>query len=118
MCGATGINSQERGPNHLLILFKAQRKPSQFVLFCFVLFLQRLTSVGNRIISDPEMWRIWILSLAFENANLQCKLMITPLKARSALIEEWIRDTTNTGSHLYDANWIGEVTSKNLKWRW
>ena len=41
--------------------------------------------------------------------------MITPLKARSALIEEWIRDTTNTGSHLYDANWIGEVTSKNLK---
>ena len=55
MCGATGINSQERGPNHLLILFKAQRKPSQFVLFCFVLFLQRLTSVGNRIISDPEM---------------------------------------------------------------
>jgi hypothetical protein len=42
-------------------------------------------------------------------------MMITPLKARSALIEEWIRDTTNTGSHLYDANWIGEVTSKNLK---
>lgn len=50
-------------------------------------FLKRLTSAVNRIVSDSGVRQILIKSLAFENANSDCKRVIRPLKARSAPID-------------------------------
>lgn len=54
---------------------------------------------------------MWIESLAFEMLIQNVKRGLDQ-KARWALIKEPIRDSTDTGSHIYDANWV-EVTSKN-----
>ena len=37
------------------------------------------------------------------------------LKARSAPLEEWIRDTFNTESHDHDEAWIGQVISRDMQ---
>ena len=47
-------------------------------------FLQRLIKALNTGITDPEARRLILESLAFENANLDCKKIIGPLKSRSA----------------------------------
>ena len=60
--------------SHLLKLDKAQRKP--------------LTSTVNRMIPASEVRQKTIESLAFENANAQCKRVIRPLKARSVFLKE------------------------------
>ena len=73
----------------------------------------RLTSAVDRIASDPEGIKTLVESLAFETVNLECKRVIRALKTRSAPIEEWIKDTADLGSHVYDANIIGEVISKS-----
>ena len=39
-------------------------------------FLQRLAMAVHRAVSDPEVRRQLILSLAFDNANLECKRML------------------------------------------
>ena len=75
------LKNQERDISHLLKLCKAQKKLS-------MVFLQRLISAVNRIVSDSEVRKILIESLAFENANSECKRMMRPLKARSAPIDE------------------------------
>ena len=52
--------------------------------------------------------------MAFENANTQCKRILRPLKARSAPIEDWIRETINVD--LYDNdNLIGEFISRGTR---
>ena len=45
--------------------------------------------------TDSEARRVLIESLAFENANLECKKILGPLKVRSAPIDEWILHTMN-----------------------
>lgn len=81
----------------------------------FNYFLQRLTSVVNRIISDSEVRKILIEFLAFKKANLECKWAIRPLKARSALKDQEIRNLADIGSHIYDATLIGKVFPISLK---
>ena len=39
---------------------------------------------------NPEAKHVLIESLAFENANLECRKTLGPLKVRSAPIDEWI----------------------------
>ena len=56
-----------------------------------------------------------IESLAFENANAECKEVIRPLRARSASIDEWIRYTADVGSRLPDMTVIGEAATRHLK---
>jgi len=85
------------------------KKPS------LIFFLKRLTSGVNRIVSDSEVRKILMESLAFKNTNPECKGVIRPLKARSAPIDEWIRNTADIGSHVYDATLIGEEISKTIK---
>ena len=41
-------------------------------------------------------------SLAFENDNSEYKRVIRSLKERSAPIDEWIRDTADIGSHIFE----------------
>ena len=78
----------------------------------FTDFLQRLTSAVNRTVPDSEARRIIIESLAFENANAQCKRILRPLKARSAPIEDWIRETINVNLYDNDDNLVGELLSR------
>lgn len=52
------------------------------------------------IVSESEVRQILIESLVIENANLECKRVIRPLKARWAPIEEWIRNTTDIEPHI------------------
>lgn len=63
------------------------------------------------MISDLKIRQILIESMAFKNANSECKKVIRPLKARSVAIDEWIIKTGDTGSHTYDNTWTGEVIS-------
>nr|CDQ07277.1 Bm11540 [Brugia malayi] len=65
----------------------------------FTNFSQRLTSAVDRSISDPLARKALIESLAFENANTECKEAIRPLRARSVPIDEWIRNTIDIRPH-------------------
>ena len=67
------------------------------------------------MIQNSEARQITIQSLAFENANSQCKRISRPLKARSAPLEEWIRDTNNIKSYDHDDAWVGEEISRGLR---
>lgn len=50
----------------------------------FTDFMQRLTSVIGRNISDSLCRKALIETLALENANAECNEVITPLKIQSA----------------------------------
>ena len=80
----------------------------------FTDFLQRLTSGVNRIVSDSEVRQILIKSLTFDNADSESQRVIRSLKARSALLDTWIRNMADIGSYIYDATLIGEAISKRI----
>jgi len=61
-------------------------------------FLQRLTSAVERSVSDTAARKATVESLAFENVNTECREGIRPLRARSASVDEWIRQTADIGS--------------------
>ena len=67
-----GFRSQERGLSHILGLNRAKEP--------FTDFLQRLTKAVQIRVTDPEARRVLIESLAFENANLECKKILGPLR--------------------------------------
>ena len=78
--------------------------------------LYRLTSAVDRMISDPDVGQILIESLALENANVECKRIIRPLRTRSAPKEEWIRHIIDIAPHTSNVDtWIGALLSKNIK---
>lgn len=78
------------------------------------IFAKKWTTVVNRILKDTEVREILIETLAFKNANSGCKRRNRPLMAKSALIDEWIRKTTDIGSHIYKVILIGELISKKF----
>lgn len=47
-----------------------------------------------------------IETLAYENANTKCKIVIRQLKAWAAPVDDWIRNATHIGSHECHANII------------
>ena len=49
-------------------------------------------------------------TLAFKNANAQCKRILRPLKARSAPIEDWIREKINVDLYDNDDNLIESLS--------
>lgn len=51
-------------------------------------FLQRLTKAVQIAATDPEPRLVFIISLALEHANLECKRILRSLKVRSAPIDE------------------------------
>ena len=53
-------------------------------------FLQRLTRAVQIGVTDPEARCIIIESLAYENASIECKRILGPLKIRSAAMDESI----------------------------
>lgn len=77
----------------------------------FTDFLQRLGSAVDRSVSDPLARKALIESLAFENANAECKEAIRPLRARSALKYEWVRNTVDIRPPSPDRAFIGEAAT-------
>ena len=67
------------------------------------------------MIPNSEARQIIIGSLAFNDANSQCKMIIGPLKARLAPLEEYTQDIIITESHDHDGAWIGKVISRGLR---
>ena len=66
--------------------------------------------------TDLEARQGLIESLAFENANLECKKILGPLKIRLAPMEEWILHTMNIETFDYNTeSWLGEAISKGMK---
>jgi hypothetical protein len=53
--------------------------------------------------------------LAFENANTESQRAVRSLKARGALIDEWIGAATGIGSQEYDVNIIGQLVARSLR---
>lgn len=90
---------------------QGQREP-------FIDFLQRLIKALDIGVTDPESRRILLESLAFENANIECKKIIGPLKSRSAPMDEWIQHTMNVEAFSYnDEPWVGEAISTAMRRR-
>ena len=71
----------------------------------------------ERSVSDSTSSKAIIESLAFENANAECKEVIRPLSARSASIDEWIRYTADVGSRSPEMTAIGEAVPRHLDTR-
>lgn len=61
----------------------------------FTEFLERLSTAVELQVTDSDSRRILIESLAYENANPQCKQVLWPLKITSAPLEEWVLYTEN-----------------------
>ena len=80
----TGFRNLEKWIDSYIRVKQGQRK---YFSDCF---LQRLTKAVQIGVTNPETRPIFIESLAFENANLEFKKFLGPLKARTASIEEWI----------------------------
>ena len=116
LCRTAALNAWEK------ILDPGQKiehytKVKQDLKESYTVFLQRLTTAVHRAVSDPEVRRQLILSLAFDNANLECKRMLLPLKIRSAPIEEWIQYAISAESlHCHEENWEGQ-TIANVRMR-
>ena len=54
--------------------------------------------------------------MAFDNANLEYKKILGPLKVRLAPIDKWNLHTVNVESFDYNTeSWVGEVISKGVK---
>ena len=79
-------------------------------------FLQRLTKAVQIGIPDPEARNIVIESLAYENANVECKRILGPLKLRSAPLDEWVLHTMNVDTFDYgNETWVQEAISKGKR---
>ncbi len=79
-------------------------------------FLQRLTKAVQIGIPDPDTRRIMIETLAYENANVQCKRIVAPLKRRSASLEEWVLHTLDVDTFDYGTEaWVEEAISNGKR---
>ena len=57
-----------------------------------------------------------IESLAYENANVECKTILGPLKLRSAPLDEWVLHTMNGDTFDYgNKTWVQEAISKGKR---
>nr|XP_021486637.1 E3 ubiquitin-protein ligase RNF135 isoform X1 [Meriones unguiculatus] len=80
-------------------------------------FLQRLTLLTHRLISNPVARELSIKLFAFANANRVCQKAIRPLKEQEAPLEEYVRATAHIGPAEYDAIVIGEAIAKALRYQ-
>lgn len=112
LCRTAALNAWEKIPEPgkpteiYSKIFQGPREP-------FTDFLQRLTIAINRAVSDTNLRQILTESLAFSNANIECKRILMPLKVRAAPLEEWIQYTNGIES-LNQGNeaWIGQAISR------
>ena len=67
-------------------------------------------------VTDPAARHIIVESLAYENANIECKRILGPLKIRSAPMDEWVLHTMNVEILDYGTEaWVGKAISTDKK---
>ncbi|KAL6085349.1 hypothetical protein STEG23_022272 [Scotinomys teguina] len=94
LCRTAALNAWEKIPEPgkqtevYIKIFQGPREP-------FTDFLQRLTTAIKKAVSDTELRKLLTETLAFTNANTECKRILTPLKVRLPPLEEWIRYTND-----------------------
>ena len=77
-------------------------------------FLQRLTKAVQIGGTAPDARRVLIESLAFENANSECKKIHGPLKVISPPMDKWIPYTMNIETFDYTTeSCLEKAISKN-----
>ena len=59
-------------------------------------------------IEDLDVRTVLVESLAFENANKECKNSRQPLKAQGTLLSGWIKATADIGSAVYNIALTGQ----------
>ena len=115
LCSTAALNAwdriQELGKRteSYIRLKQDQREP-------FTDFIERLTKAIQLGVTDPEARCILIESLTFENANLECKKILGPLKVRSAPIDKFILQTMTI--ETFDDStevWEREVISNGMR---
>ena len=79
-----GIQEPEKRTESYIRVKQGQRE-------FFTDFLQRLT----KAVTDPEARHVVIEFVAFENASIECKIILGPLKVRSAPLDKWIMHKIN-----------------------
>ena len=67
-------------------------------------FLARLRVTVERAVGKDEISEISLQTLAFENANPECKRILGPLKGQGASIAEYIRACSGIGGTEHQAN--------------
>ena len=67
-------------------------------------FLARLRVAVERAVGRDEISEILLQTLAFENANPECKCILGPLKGQGASIAEYIRACLGIGGTEHQAN--------------
>ena len=76
---------------------KGQREPFSD----FLQILSKAVQIGE---TDPDAKGVLIEPLAFEDASLECKKILGPLKVRSVPMDEWILHTMNVQTFVDNAN--------------
>lgn len=62
----------------------------------------------------PDVRKILVETLAFENINRECQKAIRSLKVQGAPLEEWVRATADTGSTAQNSNIIGQALATGI----
>ncbi|XP_052576061.1 limb region 1 protein homolog isoform X1 [Peromyscus californicus insignis] len=111
LCRTAALNAWEKIPEPgkptevYTKIFQGPHEP-------FTDFLQRLNTAITKAVSDKELRKVLTESLAFNNANAECRIL-TPLKIRSAPLEEWIQYINGVESRNYSNEaWIGETNPR------
>ena len=78
-------------------------------------FLARLRVAVERAVGRDEISEILLQTLAFENANPECKCILGPLKGQGASIAEYIRACSGIGGTEHQANVFATALAKVMR---
>ena len=78
-------------------------------------FLARLRVAMEQAVKRDEISGILLQTLAFENANPECKRILGPLKGQGASIAEYIRACLGVGGTEHQANVFATALAKAIK---
>ena len=78
-------------------------------------FLARLRVAVERAVGRDEIAGILLQTLAFENANTECKRILGPLKGQGASIAEYIRACSGVGGTDHQASVFATALVKAMK---
>ncbi|XP_077614458.1 endogenous retrovirus group K member 8 Gag polyprotein-like [Crocuta crocuta] len=78
-------------------------------------FLARLRVAVDRAVGRDEISEILLQTLAFENANSECKRVLGPLKGQGASIAEYIRACSGVGGTEHNAAVFASALAQAMK---
>ena len=78
-------------------------------------FLARLRVAVKRAIERDEISKILLQTLAFKNANPECKRILRPLKRQGTSIAKYIRACSGVGGAEHQANVFATALAKAMR---